>query len=420
MNSMRTVTAVTAILFVSSLYCCCALLPISSKIPPGYSSSDGDGFHLSLRMSSSSEGDETIIPKSGSKYSRMTARKRQRMSNLLNAIDVPPLPQQKNFKDDDAKNLLILDAPEIDWESRPDMDPQSREGGLLKANSPRGLRKRRQCEAFVHVCRRLLMATSNVARSAEEEGDDGAFELEPRQKQKRALIVDAGSGAGNLSIPLDGFLGGPDVGVLAVDVNEIALQRLADRRPSVKVLCADLANSDNIAMEDDPDSEMAVMVVSLHACGAATDLAIRLATDRRLPFCMSPCCSAKAVVKRKRNYGPQASGYRSSAPVDIIYPRSEWLQKSLEQRSGGSGEEEVQTAYVSLAKVADIGLGPQTLPEQIYHQKKSKRIVEWDRLMGVVESHDYRVHMYRIKDHENYAKQEILIGVPKEMGEVDF
>lgn len=367
----------------------------------------GGGFHL--RMSSSSDDDAI------SKYSRRTARKRQRMSDLLASIAPPPPPRIQNYDDE---SLRILNAPEIDWESRPDMDPQSRKGGLIKENSPRGMRKRRQVEAFVHVCRRLLSSSTNntpmeTASAVAAEGDDGA---EMRTGHRRSLIVDAGSGAGNLSIPLDGFLGSSDVGVLAVDVNEVALRRLVDRRPSVKILCADLAT--DIAMEDDASSEMAAMVVSLHACGAATDLAIRLATDRRLPFCMSPCCSAKAVVKRKENYGPSASTYRSSAPVDIIYPRSKWLRKILEH--GSRGDEQVQEAYVSLAKVADIGLGPQTLPEEIDHQKKSKRIVEWDRLMGVMELHDYRVQMFRIKDHEGYAKPEIFIGVPKEMSEVNF
>ena len=73
-----------------------------------------------------------------------------------------------------------------------------------------------------------------------------------------------------------------------------------------------------------------------------------------------------------------------------------------------------QDFYVTLAKVADVGLGKQTPEEQRRHQRVAKYVVEMDRLMGVVEDHDYRVQIYRLRDHEGYGKTEIFVGVPKE------
>jgi hypothetical protein len=67
-----------------------------------------------------------------------------------------------------------------------------------------------------------------------------------------------------------------------------------------------------------------------------------------------------------------------------------------------------------LAKVADVGLGPQTPIEHIRHQQLAKYAVEMDRLMDVVESHEYVVQMFKLKHHEGYGKTEIFIGVPKE------
>ena len=153
---------------------------------------------------------------------------------------------------------------------------RSAEGRKAAArHPPRALRKRRAVEAFVHLSRGLLMG-------------DGS-----EQCECRGVIVDAASGAGNLSIPLSGLLGRKTT-VLAIDVNEVALHRLKERDASVKVLCADLA------ADIDLERFGASMVVSLHGCGAATDMAIRLATRNRLPFVVSPCCTAKAVNEEDR------------------------------------------------------------------------------------------------------------------------
>lgn len=68
--------------------------------------------------------------------------------------------------------------------------------------------------------------------------------------------------------------------------------------------------------------------------------------------------------------------------------------------------------YEVLAKVADVGLGPQTPSEQREHQRRAKIIVELDRLASSAENFGYYTRLVRIKDQGKvaYGKGEILLG----------
>ena len=135
-----------------------------------------------------------------------------------------------------------------------------------------------------------------------------------------------------------------------------------------------------------------------------------------------------------------SSKERSAAPAHITYPRSDWLHQQLvsldtnndtdknidEEKKkhvvtdNSSSRNNTTTKshpyYSTIAKVADIGLGPQTPLEQLGQQRKAKQIVEMDRVMGVLERYPntYTVQMYEIKDHDDayYGKREIIIGIP--------
>lgn len=57
--------------------------------------------------------------------------------------------------------------------------------------------------------------------------------------------------------------------------------------------------------------------------------------------------------------------------------------------------------YSIIAKVADVGLGPQTpSQQQRVHQRRAKRIIEPDRAMRAVEQHEYDVHLVRLPDDD--------------------
>jgi hypothetical protein len=361
------------------------------------------------------------IQEEPSKWSKRTYKRRARTENLLSRISLPPSFIVEGIADDGRDNMNqgieslripMLNAPMLEWSSSsttsntaidPIYDPQ--QGGKLRADTPRALRKRRQVEAFAHVVSQLLPTSTG--------------------KGDRSTIVDAGSGAGNLSIPLVGLVRNDNCHICAVDVNVMALSRLTARGAllptdvgsRISTLCADLAHA---TLPDDT-----AVVCSLHACGAATDMAVRLATSMNVPFCVSPCCTAKVVTQRQpmNGYGPLASSQRSAAPADICYPRSQWLRSNLvaveqeslnfdDDSSTNNNAYSPEEYYEVLARTADVGLGPQTPLEQRTHQRLAKYAIELDRLLAAQEQHDYHVQLFRLRDHDDYGKSELLLGAP--------
>lgn len=375
------------------------------------------------------EGDEP------SRWRRRTAKRRQRTENLLNSIEddgqtlSPHLSSSSNSKYIPADPQFFFDVPTlkispsatIDWNSlNPEVDPM--QGGNLRQGTQRGFRKRAQVEAFHFVASSLLEAMKK---------DNYFF-----KRSDGVTIIDAGCGAGNLAIALASLLtthNGANVNVLAVDVNAQALERLSQRAQSLlphktlQTCCADLADHDYILSKIAPNRD--VIVVSLHACGAASDMAMNLAFQcDNSPFVICPCCTAKSLTKRHKsnvNYSesetlnPSASFQRSGATAEIDYPRSKWLKTKLVARTNHFKDEirtNMDKKYALLAKVADIGLGPQTPSQQREHQRRAKKIVELDRLRGASERHGYDVRLMRIQGHDPliYGKGELLLGAKRE------
>ena len=433
--------------------------------------------------------------------------------------------------------------PSVDWirSSQPNhstsnqthhstLSSHSKDDTSHRRRHQRALRKQYAVEAFVQVVHQILAPTDPSWQPCDGPDQPSKSILPNNHRNhhhnhnKTRIVVDACSGAGNLALPLiqhccvqhpDGETTRAVASqVLAIDVNDRALQQLQHRYryqqkeqpnkdppnsdpirqttpnksfsssstttttttrvPELQTWCADLAS---VTLPDE-----AALVCSLHACGAASDLALWLATRHGLPFVISPCCTAKALTvrpdpknlgstpttrttpsdtnhnddkettkeldiaatQRKRRWMPppppppldqdlmmvwdtKASRQRSAAPSELIhYPRSRWLRTTLEQvmnRTTDSGAENllgttqtsartVEDQYALLAKVADVGLGPQTPQEQRIHQQQAKWIIECDRLVHVVEEHDYHVQLWRIRGHEGYGKAELLVGIP--------
>jgi hypothetical protein len=212
-----------------------------------------------------------------------------------------------------------------------------------------------------------------------------------------------------------------NVNVLAVDVNDKALARLTKRAQilppkKLETCCADLANYDLIQSKIPPNHS--VIVVSLHACGAASDMAMNLAIRCKAPFVICPCCTAKSLTKRlpqdtgkRTTFDLSASFQRSGATSDIVYPRSNWLRNKLHDGDALTTMS-LEEKYTILAKTADVGLGPQIPSQQRLQQSRAKKIVELDRLMAASEGYGYDVRLMRISGHDPlvYGKGELLIG----------
>jgi len=146
---------------------------------------------------------------------------------------------------------------------------------------------------------------------------------------------------------------------------------------------------------------------------------MELAYARDAPFVICPCCTAKSLTRRTETmssndaeadgayYDMSASFRRSGATGDITYPRSRWLGDLINLDEAGYSDE-----YVILAKVADVGLGPQTPSKQREQQRRAKEIVELDRLASGSERRGYATRLLRMRGHDplEYGKGELLLG----------
>ena len=88
--------------------------------------------------------------------------------------------------------------------------------------------------------------------------------------------------------------------------------------------------------------------------------------------------------------------------------------KVAEESNDSASMDDLFNYYSILAKVADVGLGPQTPSKQHAQQRRAKRIVDLDRAMRAVEQHGYDVHLVRLPDDDpwGYGKGEVMMGMP--------
>eukprot|EP00979_Chaetoceros_neogracilis_P000883 scaffold187_cov266-Chaetoceros_neogracile.AAC.13 len=294
------------------------------------------------------------------------------------------------------KGSEMLEVPMLDWNSDvPDaIDPMK--GGGIRKGTERGIRKQAQVEAFLHVLKTALLCE----------------DISSLDNINISKVADLGSGAGNLSLPLAWFLREfKCMRVLAVDINARALDRLSDRAKEINIeidtLAEDLSNLSNLDDCDEDPLKACSAVVSLHACGAASDLAIEAAVSRNLPFVVSPCCIGKGKVVRNPYNMPSMSSQRSGAPESITYPRSHDLQDLVKDMD-----------YSLILSAADYSSGNLNLnagatEKEVEHQHRgrlAKTIVETDRLKWA-EEHGYFVRMMEIPRLGSwYPKRELLLG----------
>ncbi|KAL3789603.1 hypothetical protein ACHAWO_007761 [Cyclotella atomus] len=108
-------------------------------------------------------------------------------------------------------------------------------------------------------------------------------------------------------------------------------------------------------------------------------MAMNLAFRCNAPFVICPCCTARSLTKRKES--KERHNFDSAASF---------------QGSAISTDEQ----YNMLAKVADVGLGPQTPTQQRSAQHRAKKVVEIDRLLSASENEEYYVDLMILPDHD--------------------
>ena len=327
---------------------------------------------------------------------------------ILSAAETMNLSQNTN--DDTMNQLLlqhipVLEAPKLDWSSCPEIINPIQGGGLVDGTL-RGQRKQAAVEAFLHVLRNALMESNTGDLSTEI--------------QQRRMVADLGSGTGNLSLPLAWWLKELGLGVLAVDIDGHALSLLSRRAKAVEGITIETMEqdlmhlvatgwkssthdfaTDRVFLEDIQRLEGCSAVVSLHACGSASDLAMAVAISHSLPFAISPCCIGKLNASRR-----QVSGRMAADSDTIQYPRSRRLMDAM-----------TFSNYQLLAAAADYGVGVDMEDAQELARRNrcrsAKQIVETDRLQWAQEmGYDVRiVELPRIGPL--YPKRELLLGAKR-------
>ena len=194
-------------------------------------------------------------------------------------------------------------AARIDWDALPPgcdpclVSPKMREGTL------RGERKRESVSAMAWLLREALLPLAPA----------------------RPTIVDAGCGTGSLLLPLAALI--TDATFVGVDTKRGSLDRMMARAAAAGPELVGRVVPWHGRIEDyDGDLQC---VVSLHACGGASDAALQLAAQRRVPFAVSPCC----IGKLRRG------------------PASRWLRELLELAEPDAAAAEA--AFALLAAWAD-------------------------------------------------------------------
>jgi len=134
------------------------------------------------------------------------------------------------------------------------------------SGTKRGQRKREQVSAMA-----WLLQTS----------------LLPHVSNPTPVIIDAGCGTGSLLLPLAALF--PSATFVGIDTKAGSLERLASRAAAANLSSRVVAWHGRI---EDYDAECDCLL-SLHACGGASDASLRLAAERSAPFAVSPCCIGK-------------------------------------------------------------------------------------------------------------------------------
>ena len=172
-------------------------------------------------------------------------------------------------------------AADMGWQRMP-VALHPGKGGLL-GDDLRAQRKLWQVEYFTRVLARLRLP-------------DGA------------VVVDFGSGSGNLVLPLAHRF--PALRFVAVDLKARALELLEERAHA-----AGLPNVEAWVGSIEAYPASYDCALALHVCGAGTDLVISSAVQRGAVYVVAPCCIGKVRFTMDYNLlGKSEGGSESTAP----------------------------------------------------------------------------------------------------------
>ena len=196
------------------------------------------------------------------------------------------------------------------------------------ADTPCGKRKREHIEAFAWLLEQAILPRVRATRA------DGSSSSSP---PCCPTIVDAGCSTGSLILPLAHAF--PDVRFVGIDVKASSLALLRARAAAAGL-------SDRVSTWEGRIEEYdgrCDALISLHACGGASDAALQLAAryapagTRAAPFAVSPCCvGALPFGIRSLGGRKEGSGARGAS--------SAWLCGHLLRTAASEGRRRNRTS----------------------------------------------------------------------------
>jgi len=175
------------------------------------------------------------------------------------------------------------------------------------------------------------------------------------------------SSSSSSSSSLSSSLNGRQVQWVGVDMKPYSLE-LLEARAAASGLEASVKTWHGKIEEYDGEC---TIVISLHACGSASDAALELAHRNEAPFAISPCCIGKL------NRGPASEWLQSSISKTLSQFKTENLTTTTATATSASTAEQ-KAAFKMLSGWADANLPPGT--SEALRSRRAKQIVELDRL----------------------------------------
>jgi len=263
--------------------------------------------------------------------------------------------------------------------------------------------------------------------------------LQNEKTNKRTFrVIDFAGGTGHLAVPLALLL--PQVEVVCVDLKQYSLDLLHKRVDGMPLSSKKDDSVDSIQVSTTLPNLSTYygsiqtypyefdIGVSLHACGEASDLALRKCLNQKASFVVCSCCCGKLQSEAKNPYVFQSTGGNDK---EISYPQSKKMIASLERGADqeviGSSKvhhnkpanrKQQEIAFDEIAKASDYSeIGDIRKPKNAC-RRAAKALVEWDRLLYArecMESSDSHkapenVILSRMVPWECSVKNDVLIG----------
>lgn len=303
---------------------------------------------------------------------RQKARRLARLDSLLDCVD-------DALGSEWAPSSALAPACgvyDVAWSTLPSGCDPCMASAKMRPGTQRGERKRESISAMAWLLETRLLAQINSTAPT---------------------IVDAGCGTGSLLLPLAAIF--PHVTFVGVDMKAGSLERLKKRAAEAGSDVASRVIAWHGRIEE--YDQACDGLVSLHACGGASDSALSLAAERQVPFAVSPCCVGKLrrgpasswlreIVQRKEDAssgGESAVFALMAAWADSEHVLAAAAAPSV-QRAGGaplSGasdtpDMEDDDAHAEVAKRTAAAHLVAAM-----RRRRCKTLVEVDRLMAVSE-----------------------------------